>query len=327
MKKLFLSLVAAIVAVTATYAQNSLIAVLTHDGDVQAFYGSLALRQAHAAAANGDVITLSSGTFSATNITKAITIRGAGMRADTIAKIMPTILVGDFNINIPDSVTERLTMEGIFHNNTMYYYSTTLKNASFLKCRFEKIDYNTNGKMDGATFIHCDINNHIVLTSSCSASLINCHVTNPYNDNYNTSVFEFVNCVVTLNSNIYYSTFTNCIMFTSRILGSTNNAFYCVGEPDANGNSVFKNLTDNSTNKALEADGTKTLFTENSFYELTSEAKAKYTGTDGTEVGLYGGNLPFDPHTTAPQITKCNVASKSTADGKLSVDIEVQSGE
>ena len=48
-------------------------------------------------------------------------------------------------------------------------------------------------------------------------------------------------------------------------------------------------------------------------------------GTDGTEVGIYGGSLPYDPTPTNPQITKFNVAAKSTADGKLSVDIEVNS--
>lgn len=50
-------------------------------------------------------------------------------------------------------------------------------------------------------------------------------------------------------------------------------------------------------------------------------------GTDGTEVGIYGGSLPYDPTPTNPQITKFNVASKTTADGKLSVDIEVKSAE
>lgn len=62
-------------------------------------------------------------------------------------------------------------------------------------------------------------------------------------------------------------------------------------------------------------------------FELTDAAKAQYLGADGTEVGIYGGNLPFDPTPSNPQITKCNVAAKSTADGKLSVDIEVNAAE
>lgn len=61
--------------------------------------------------------------------------------------------------------------------------------------------------------------------------------------------------------------------------------------------------------------------------ELTDEAKTTYLGMDGKEVGLYGGNLPYDENPSNPQITKCNVAAKSTADGKLSVDIEVKGAE
>lgn len=62
-------------------------------------------------------------------------------------------------------------------------------------------------------------------------------------------------------------------------------------------------------------------------YELTDEALATYLGSDGTQVGIYGGNLPFDATPTNPQIKKCNVASRSTADGKLSVEIEVSSAQ
>jgi hypothetical protein len=62
-------------------------------------------------------------------------------------------------------------------------------------------------------------------------------------------------------------------------------------------------------------------------FTLTDKAAAKYLGTDGTQVGIFGGSLPYDEEPTIPQITKCNVASKSTADGKLSVDIEVKAAE
>ncbi|MBR4897373.1 MAG: hypothetical protein IKZ48_01105 [Prevotella sp.] len=61
--------------------------------------------------------------------------------------------------------------------------------------------------------------------------------------------------------------------------------------------------------------------------KLIDEAKQKYVGNDGTEIGQYGGNLPWDIRILSPQITKCNVAAKTTADGKLSVDIEVKAAE
>ena len=63
-------------------------------------------------------------------------------------------------------------------------------------------------------------------------------------------------------------------------------------------------------------------FSFNELYELTDEAKTKYIGTDGTQVGLHGG-MGFDLVPSTLQITKCEVAPRSTTDGKLSVSIEV----
>ena len=79
--------------------------------------------------------------------------------------------------------------------------------------------------------------------------------------------------------------------------------------------------------KTYNAAASSTYITDLYDFKLTDEAAAKYLGNDGTQVGIYGGNLPYDENPTIPQITKCNVASKSTADGKLSVDIEVKAAE
>lgn len=115
-------------------------------------------------------------------------------------------------------------------------------------------------------------------------------------------------------------------------MSSSCNAYNCIVLTFCN--NYFENIP-NTTNKIL-TDYTAFFKTytgdeldklDSETFELTDEAKTKYLGTDGTEVGIYGGILPFDPTPTNPQITKCNVASKSTADGKLSVDIEVRAAE
>ena len=118
MKKFFVSLVMLLTGSAASmFAQSSLIATLSHEGEVSQFYGVSALRQAHEAAVHGDVITLSSGTFTATAITKAITLRGAGMEMDTITNTLPTVIAGDFGISIERDVVEKFLMEGIYHNH------------------------------------------------------------------------------------------------------------------------------------------------------------------------------------------------------------------
>ena len=53
MKKLFLSFVVAMIAATATFAQNTLVATLSHGEDVSMYYGTYALHDAMNAAASG----------------------------------------------------------------------------------------------------------------------------------------------------------------------------------------------------------------------------------------------------------------------------------
>lgn len=343
MRKFFLSLVVMLVAsvfMGKVYAQSSTLATLNHEGTISTFYGTTALKQAHDAAVNGDVITLSSGNFLAVDITKAITVRGAGMGLDTTAGIEPTIITGDFKINIADAGSYRLTLEGIYSNHTITYNNAV--NPLFLKCRLYSIDcYYNEHVLKDASFIHCRIVNGLNLSQNSSASCVNSVIQNPHSNN-SSSNFEFTNCVLFFSdesiysriSNVYSSLFRNCIIGTKGSSDCMNNyctAYGCIGLGNTG---IFKNAT-NATN-TIVSDYT-TLFKsytgaslgnlDSETFELTDEAKTKYLGTDGTEVGMYGGNLPFDPTPSNPQITKCNVASKSTADGKLSVDIEVRAAE
>lgn len=345
MKKLFLSLVA-LVSATMSFAQSSLIATLSHDGEISTFYGNSALREAHEAAQHGDIITLSSGSFTSVKIEKAVTIRGAGMQMDTIAKTNPTIILGTFDIQIPDSVEQRLTMEGLFHNDEIRVFNN-LKNATFLKNRFGRIispSWSSNSSIKNSTFIHCKIPSGIRFEKGGSASFVNCYIYNLYGPS---ATFEFTNSAIVFSGNIDIRNYIknsiiyNCVINLNqnynndnyRYFDSSCSAYYSVGMSKMDLD-IFSQIPNNTTNYNLPFKDLNTLFktytgtySDEETFELTDEAKAKYLGSDGTEVGMYGGALPFDPTPTNPQITKCNVASKSTADGKLSVDIEVSTAE
>lgn len=339
MKKIILFFVAMMIA-NVSFAQSSQLATLSHEGTISTFYGTNALKEALAKADNGDAITLSAGQFVAADITKAVTLRGAGMKvnSDETNSHESTIVQGGFKVNIESDVTERLIMEGLYFTNTITY-SGTLNNAQFIKSRFLSIvPSTTSDKLINCSLIHCRIAYNFELVSNSYANLINCVVTHPYNNSTTASNFEFVNCVVLFinSANVLNSYYKNCVIAqsgtnSSYIIPSSCNALNCVG---VNGYSLFSNLTSkNTTNKSLSkcTDVFKTLssaqYSDNQMFELTDEAKAKYLGFDGTEVGIYGGNLPYEEDPTTPQITKCNVAAKSTADGKLSVDIEVKAAE
>ena len=96
-----------------------------------------------------------------------------------------------------------------------------------------------------------------------------------------------------------------------------------VNMPDGNKTNKYVS-TLSSVFKSYNATNNGTYVSDAYDFELTDTAAKTYLGLDGTQVGIYGGNLPYDENPTIPQITKCNVAAKSTADGKLSVDIEVK---
>lgn len=326
-----LSLLVLVLFGTRVMAQSSLLATLNHEGTISTFYGATALQKAHASAVNGDVITLSSGTFLSVDITKAVTLRGAGMVLDAATQTEPTVLANDFEITIADDVTERLTIEGVYSNQRISI--VRLKNAMFLKDRMRYIYINGSDYGKDLTFIHCRIAYRYEGNSNSnnSATFQNCIVSGIYGENY-----IFHNCIIRGDTNssdislCYNSEFKNCIITNSLYSSApTNSTYYNNLFIGTSGNKLES--IPNSTNVIVNRDDDeiKNLITysDDKDYKLTDEAKAIMKGTDGTEVGIYGGSLPYDPTPTNPQISKFNVAAKTTADGKLSVDIEVKSAE
>lgn len=320
MKKLFFSLVLTLTGVAATFAQSSLIATLSHEGNVQVFHGPTSYKQAMDAAQDGDVISLAGGIYEATNITKGVTLRGSGVEKDTISNAYPTELQGQFSIDIPDSCSSPV-IEGVYCSNTVTLYK--MKNPVFMKSKFYFLTFASGYTVDNLTMLHCNVTSSMSLSPSSTANLINSYI-------YNLSgtSLDVTNCYIRLytGTNVFdpiqKSQFRNCFIITNwnnYSLSSNCMVYNCVGC----GTSLFKNHSINN-NVALTSSEWDALFTSTGFHQLTDEAKAKYKGDDGTEVGLYGGSLPYDLHIAKPQITKCNIAQKTTADGKLSVDIEVK---
>lgn len=298
MKKLFVSLVALVVA-TMSYAQSNLVATLSHEGEISVFHGINSLQQAMAAADHGDIITLASGRYNAANITKAITLRGAGIEADdTSTGAARTEIVGGFKIEIPET-DKHLTMEGIYNDSRIYIVGT-LNNAMLQKCRFREIfRQDANTKINSLTCIHCKITESMGLSdyNKASAKFINCIIKTPFNHQYgygdDNGSLEFTNCIILGQVNyIHKSYFQNCILNVSDKLRNTNMASYCAGYTSDSSGSPFANLATQSTNKVLTQEQMNSLFKPDTNYELTDDAKTKYVGIDEKEMGIYGGNLP-----------------------------------
>ena len=329
MKKLFLSLVAVLMAATATYAQNTLVATLSHGEDITMYYGYYALRDAMNAAVSSDVINLSGGSFQATDITKAITLRGTG-----IDDAAPTYISGEFTINIPSDDANRLSMEGIRFVNSVNF-SGTFNNPFITKCTFTTIYTGSNANIKNIMFANCKITREVYNDELTSMQFINSYIAD-FENYHNNASAAFVNCVIGAKYPDYManSQLLNCIIYyswSSTPLPASASATNCLS---IGFNDLFSNNSSNTGNTSLSSSQYASVFkdftgtySDSQTFELTDEAATTYLGTDGTQVGMYGGILPYTSTPSYPQITKMNVANKTTADGKLSVEIEVSAAE
>ena len=344
MKKFFFSMVALMV-VAVSFAQNTLVATLSHGDAVKMFFGPSALISANNEAENGDVITLSGGTFACPNFTKGITIRGTGVNAENPTTIAYVSGIQEYNtIDIPQNDNNRFSMEGCIvqlkWSLDRLNISGKSSNIYFLKCKLSYINYTSSGT---ANFVNCDISG-FDLSGSGNVKFMNCHLTEFNNQLEYSSIAEFLNCLIEMSYGstiINRSSFVNSILFDSgsgysvhipaetqsmnclsigiSLNGAVSVDCSYVGKSEAT--DIFKNCRSVTNTMGylvvslLEP------------YELTDEAKTKYLGTDGKEIGLYGGQYPFNLTPNYPRITKLNVAKQTTADNKLSVDIEVSATE
>lgn len=331
-KRLFLSLIAIMATAMVTYAQVDRVATLTHGGTTTAYYGVNALQQAHDAAEDGDYISLSRGTFNITAITKNITIVGAGMQDIPEQGVGKTMLFtgnsytgSRIAIGVAESASHTLRIENVeFSSGTTL--TADLHNANFVKCSFPN-EYRgiseDQGLCKNVSFLQCTFTACVSHKENSIASYINCFVQGGYCDILTGSSVSFSHCTYLYNNGrVHSSTFIDCVCYdagTGRF-DISNTMVNCFGADIYNSSSVWS-YASNSVFKGLYNP-----FKPDTYYELTDEAKALITGTDGTEVGMYGGAFPYTPIPDGVRITKFTVDPQSSSDNKLNVDVEVTNG-
>lgn len=334
MKKLFLSLVALVVAAM-SYAQNTLVATLTHGDEISMFYGVDAFKNAHAKAADGDVINLSGGRFNATNITKGITIRGTGTKDAN-----KTYIINAVGINVPTTAAQRLNIEGCYFTGRVD--AVNIDNAYFLKNEIPT--FRICGPVTNTTFVNCRLGANTQVegfyyssNSLTSIQCINCFVYSPaFPSSYASTSHTFINCVIFPTSgframDIQYSKLVNCILYY--LSTNTGSSYYMLPVTTSAWNCVSigvgrQDMYNNTSSPQNCTFATGDIFIDGNYLkDLTDEAKQTFLGNDGTPVGVYGGPFPYSMTPTYPTITKMNVANRTTADGKLSVEIEVSAAE
>lgn len=335
MKKIF-TLIAMCLASLSVMSQSSLVATLTHEGTTTEYYGVDGFSQALSACDDGDLITLSGGIFHGGNITKDIILRGNGMDGDN-----KTIIDSEVKVwKTSEEVDDQLLIEGIWFNTSFVLPNEGTGNVSMIakKCLFSG-DINLLQKgPKNTSFINCINNYRISIGAGSEVSFLNSIITGPTFSGVPTSV-NFLNCflicgfpgdippctitnsIVTVSvpsGNAYHAYFKSDAIFNNSVIGGFSN----YGDPT--GSCTMNNSTWGINILEMFNDSTNPYgYDPNSDYTLTNEAKTTYIGTDGTEIGIYGGAAPYSSVVTYPHFTTFNVAEKSV-DGKISVEIAVE---
>jgi hypothetical protein len=318
MKKLLFTLVASAFAIANAYAQDSFatFAALEHNGNITTFTGGKALQEAVAAADNGDVITLSAGAFYLSDYLypkKSITLRGAGIDVKS---------------------GKNLTYVG---GHTVLFDSNTSM-ASFV---FEGIDFDcgisTSGNgpehASGSITINKCLVNHlqtyaknVVITNSKIYEMwvredasAKCHNSVIYisgystNRNYNTT---YTNCVVIHG---HYGTYERCICAW---MGDSNHqladAFTLCPAKDC----IYILDKSDIPVSAINVDITYVVNWSDVFDFEEFDASPDFMRQQ-TFTPKQSGYYTYSPLLDLPTIKDLTVDKESTADGKLSIDVEI----
>ena len=327
MKRIIITFIAAIAfAAGAMAEQDNRVVTCQHGSTIRAYYGANAFKSAVADAANGDIITLTAGEFNGCEVNKAVTIRGEGW-GKTIIKS-----VGSFNI--PQGSEYALYLEGINLDGSINSFNGNdgSEKVVISKCRIwngSSISFNKCT----ATIMQSIVRGLHTLqageysTVTCLNSQLLENLSTSYNAPYGSKVnghWYISNCAIWGNvDGLRCSTIKNSTFRVACSLEEgTNTSSHCLVKEGSSG--FF-----NAYYVKAEADpwdendlAWNNIFGE--WWEITNDnAKATYLGTDGTQVGVYGGTYPWNTTPDLPTVKWLDV-TESYKNGKLNVQINVE---
>ena len=313
-QKILLSIVALCCTVVAGAQNNSSeiqSAILQKGETTSIFYGANALKDAYTAAENGSIITLTSGTFTNPgNIMKSVSIYGAGFEDNATEGVKRTTISGDlyYLADTDGGNLQSPRLEGVCTGRITVKEVT---NMTISKCYFDWLDVGGTGVENllvrQSRFIAVNGKSNVI----SGMAVKNCYLSY-YNMNLTAESqviqAEFDHCLLASDRSHSTALYTNCIIRGNIANGSKVEK--CIIYPSSL--SVDVTSVDNWLDVYMDA----TLFTDATSVDYKPEwtytlKDSKYKGTDGTEVGINGGEYPWNKQPELPYVKNMS----ATVDG------------
>ena len=299
MKKLFLSFVAVLMVSMTANAITINKALLQHNGEVTLFDGNN-IQDAVNAAVDGDTIYLTLGTFKPFTINKKITVRGTGETS---------IIDGNVTIDIPNQQTlTSPVLEALAVSGTVNV-SSAVNDMILRKCKIANMTFGAN--VDGAVIDRCYITNWLTLSSYINGmTVVNTKLNRVEANSGASNNTTFLNCnFYQLYPNNFSGTIINSIiqgpysasqytLFSTIVLNSVINTA-------ANGygySNYFKIGSSSVTQNCYNVSNSNYVSSS-----CTCSPSSSFVGTDGTIVGIYGGDTPYTLNPSVPKVTSSDL--------------------
>lgn len=345
-KRFLLSVMALCFTMVAGAQQNAMLtAILQHeaDGEVQTtlYVGMDAFINAHNAAVDGDVITLSAGQFYLTSISKSVSVYGTGFEADNTTGTDATTLVkkDGSNMQIGNStngVLENVHLEGLRIKSQLDIayingqQTDPVNNLTVAKCYIEGNIAFINNVTD-ANISQCVITGGVYGNSATylatNLTICNCHIGTLvrtfatgssvlidhciigegfYHDaNCDNSAFTWQNCIFLLDS--YYH----------KNVGYGSNVYNCLFHNFERNIPASANCENNfEVPEGYFTDGDDGKYSPTRTFEIKNPTE--WIGNDNTEIGINGG-IGFSKVPSTPVVKNL---STTVVGKKLNVSFE-----
>ncbi|MBR4926127.1 MAG: hypothetical protein IKZ61_10315 [Prevotella sp.] len=337
MKKTLLLIIALCCTVVAgAQSTDEISAILQHGDDVSVYKGSTGLKQAHAAASDGDVITLSRGSFDPVNIEKSLTIYGAGFEDNEETNTAVTTINGNINVGKADPVIDGLHIEGVKINGNLAG-TQILKNYTVQRCYITgNLTFANN--IENVKVKQCRIGGNLDGSKTVVATglhITNCYVWGEINYFSNESIVNIDHSFIGYQYNTYYDyndynnfaqfLWTNSIIYNrgpnyrmaTGNYATVKNCIVVNGGGGIRDNNIIENCYYVDLANLFD-DAEDGVYTESRTFKLKDEDT--YKGTDGTPIGPYGGD-GWNKVPSTPYVKNLN----ATVDG-VSLDVDYDAG-